>query len=222
MTNPSNVDEALATAMETPDSQGESIEDKIRRIVVEELATELENNQLNAIQHYVRQHASTVVSLLMGDDDFLTYLSRNLQGIQIKAINRLLTESNARAPVPVVVRSYVPGALRLMARAVKEEDGTRRVVLDSVETFVKSEAPGEEGTWSVVAVDERQSESLAALLVDSGCELDAYQFLTSDIDLEQHQRSALDLFDQVNGTEGVVDVDTDAREEDTKQGVLEV
>lgn len=183
-------------------TQEEHLDDRIRRLIAEDLATELPDNQLSPIQHYVRQHASIVVSTLVGDDDFLTYLSRNLQGIQIRAINRLLTESNARAPVPRVVRSYVPGSLRLMAVDTKEEDGTRKVVLDSVET------KDDKGEWAPVKVDDTQAEALASVLVDSGCELGVYQFLTSDIALEEHQRVVLDLHDQKVSAGDVVSDDT--------------
>lgn len=184
-----DVDTLIAAAHQA--HEGETEEERIRRIVIEELAAQLPDDKLTPIQHYVRQQAATVINILAGDDNWLTYLSRNLQGVNIRAINRLLTESNARAPVPKVVSAYVPGSLRLMAREVQMEDGTRRIDLDSVELFKP-----EEKVWTPVAIADEEREALVAIVVDAGVELGVYQYLTSDIDLEAHQKVVLEMFNK--------------------------
>lgn len=184
-----DVDTLIAAAHQAHEDETE--EDRIRRIIVEELAAQLPDDQLTPAQHYVRQQAATVINILAGDDNWLTYLSRNLQGVNIRAINRLLTESSARAPVPKVVSAYVPGSLRLMAREVQMEDGTRRIDLDSVEVFKT-----EEKVWTPVAIGDEEREALVAIVVDAGAELGTYQYLTSDIDLEAHQKVVLEMFNK--------------------------
>lgn len=189
-------DPVLAALEPTPDKE-ESLDDRIRRVISEDLAVTLPDDQLTPVQHYVRQHASQVVSMLVGNDDFLTYISRNLQGIQIRAINRLLTESNARAPVPVVVESFVPNSIRLMVREVRTEDSHRRLDLDSAEVFNT-----DTNEFVPMSLTDEQRTSITSIVASAGVELGVYQYLTSDIDLEKHQRTVVDMF---NGGDAVAE-----------------
>ncbi len=182
-------EDPVLAALEPTQDKEESLDDRIRRVIAEDLAVTLPDNQLTPVQHYVRQHASQVVSVLVGNDDFLTYVSRNLQGIQIRAINRLLTESNARAPVPVVVESFVPNSIRLMVREVRTEDSHRRLDLDSAEVFNT-----ETNEFVPMSLTDEQRTSITSIVASAGVELGVYQYLTSDIDLEKHQRTVVDMF----------------------------
>ena len=182
-------EDPVLAALEPTQDKEESLDDRIRRVIAEDLAVTLPDNQLTPVQHYVRQHASQVVSVLVGNDDFLTYVSRNLQGIQIRAINRLLTESNARAPVPVVVESFVPNSIRLMVREVRTEDSHRRLDLDSAEVFNT-----DTNEFVPMSLTDEQRTSITSIVASAGVELGVYQYLTSDIDLEKHQRTVVDMF----------------------------
>ena len=182
-------EDPVLAALEPTQGKEESLDDRIRRVIAEDLAVTLPDDKLTPVQHYVRQHASQVVSVLVGNDDFLTYVSRNLQGIQIRAINRLLTESNARAPVPVVVESFVPNSIRLMVREVRTEDSHRRLDLDSAEVFNT-----DTNEFVPMSLTDEQRTSITSIVASAGVELGVYQYLTSDIDLEKHQRTVVDMF----------------------------
>lgn len=159
---------------------------------VNEALSEDMSESLNEIQHHVTTIAATALHKLMSDRAFVLNLARNLSVVTLDATTMMMDRIGATAANPMLVARPIPGSKRVMFTSTPDDNGRTVVRLESIERALESDDKGIPTSWEPIEVTPEQAGAIATMMVNEGLEAGQHYYLTTDLDVEEQRRIALE------------------------------